>query len=135
MIQEILRRHREGVLDSGVPSLSLITVCQLVSKAAESITPNVQRRSFRNTGLMLPIDGSTNHELSSDFKKLHDNHGQDLTVRPEDIARFNNPKPTETKSGIAQAFQILCADAQKAKQEEFDREPVYSSKKKKREER
>ena len=135
MIQEILRRHREGVLDGGVPNPSLETICQLVSKAAESITPNVQRSSFRNTGLTLPIDGSADHQLSPDFKTLLDNHGQDLSARPADIARFSNPQPTETKSAIAQAFEILCADAQKAKQEEFSRFLVISSKKKKREER
>ena len=140
MIQEILRRHKEGVLDGGVPNPDLGVVCQLVSKAAMSITPNVQRKGFRSTGLTLAIDGSEDHDLSPELRKLLRDHGEDLTLRPEDISRFTSPEPTEAKSKVAQVFEILCADALKAKEQEFEFDENFDfnfkpAKKKKREER
>ena len=142
MINEILRRHKGGILDGGVPNPPLDVVCQLVGKATASITPNVQRKGFRNTGLTLAIDGSEDGDLSPDLRKLFKDHGQDLTVRDEDIARFNNPQPVEEKSKVAQAFEILCADAAKAKEEEFEFDEDFDfdfkpskKKKQKREER
>ena len=70
MIGEILNRHRDGTLEGGIPNPSLGDICQLVSKAAASITPNVQRRAFTNTGLTLPVDGSEDGALSPELKKL-----------------------------------------------------------------
>ena len=101
MINEILERHRNGTLSSGVPNPTLEVVCQLLSKAAAAVTPNVQRRAFKNTGLTVAVDGSEDEELSANLKKLFRDHGQDLVVRPEDEARFSSTQPLTTKVGLS----------------------------------
>ena len=135
MIREILTRHRNGTLDVGVSNPSLEVICKLVAKAATSVTPNVQCKAFWLTGLTLPVDGSQDHELSPELKKLLDDHGQDIQVHPEDLARFSSTKEVATKPTISKIFQVLCGDAQKLKQEGFSRNPRASSQLKKEQRR
>ena len=106
MINKILSRHREGNLAGGVPNPSLPVMCQLVGKAALAITPSLQRRSFRNTGVTLNVDGSEDDELSPNLKKLFHDHNQDLQLRPEDIERFRSQ--SASKPSVAKIFQQLC---------------------------
>ena len=124
LIKEILRQHAEGTLDGGVPNPSLEVICQLVGKAALSITPNVQRRAFKLTGVTLAVDGSEDHEMSNDLKKLLKDHGQDVTLRPEDVASFIRNEEEVMKPTIPKIFQVLCVNAQKAKPEEFCLNPA-----------
>ena len=121
MIGEILHRHQNGTLEGGIPNPSLEVMCQLVYKAAACITPKVQRRAFRNTGLTLPVDGSEDNELSPELKKLFGEYGQDLVLRPEDLARFSSAEAIPTRPSIGKIFKVLCSDAQslKLKEEEF----------------
>lgn len=135
MIGEILNRHRDGTLEGGIPNPSLGDICQLVSKAAASITPNVQRRAFTNTGLTLPVDGSEDGALSPELKKLFAEHGQDLLLRPDDLARFSSTEPASSKPAVSKIFEVLCGDAQNFKQEEFSLKPKASLLLKKREQR
>ena len=133
MINEILGRHREGTLAGGVPNPSLPVMCQLVGKAALAITPNIQRRSFRNTGVTLNIDGSEDDELSPNLKKLFLDHNQDLLLRPEDIKRFTS-QPAN-KPSFAKIFKQLCFDGKKEKPKEFFRFPIAAARMKKRPQR
>ena len=127
MIKEILERHGNGTLEMGIPNPTLEVVCQLLSKAAAHITPNVQKRSFKNTGLTVAVDGSEDDQLSPNLKKLLRDHGLDLVVRLEDEARFINTQPITTTPTIAKIFQVLCGNAEKAKEEEFCPEPSKSA--------
>lgn len=130
MIKEILSRHREGNLAGGVPNPSVSVMCQLVGKAALAVTPSVQRRSFRNTGVTLNVDGSEDDELSPNLKKLFLDHNQDMQLRPEDIARFRS-QPSN-KPSVAKIFKGLCFAGKKLKTEEFFHKPVAAARLKKR---
>ena len=70
MIEEIISRHRDGILEDGVPNPTLEVVCGLVAKAAKAITPAVQRRAFRNTGVTLAVDGSEDDDMCPSLKDL-----------------------------------------------------------------
>lgn len=134
MINEIVSRHKDGILDNGVPNPSLDVVCSLVSKASNAITHAVQRRSFRDTGLTLAVDGSEDDELCPAVKDLFRKHNQDPKLYDGDLSRFmSHQEPA--KSTIPKVFEILCADASKLKTEEFFYEPVLAKKKKNKDQR
>ena len=134
MIDEIVSRHKDGILDNGVPNPSLDVVCGLVSKASKAITPAVQRRSFRDTGLTLAVDGSEDDELCPVVKDLFRKHNQDPKLYDGDLSHFMSPHEP-AKSAIPKVFQILCADAAKLPTEEFCMEPVLAKKKKNKDQR
>ena len=119
MIEKIVRRHQEGNLEEGIPNPSLEEMCQLVSKAALAVTPKVQQRAFRNTGVTLAIDGSEDDQLTPFLKKLLQKHNQSLVVTKDDLKRFMSPAPTIQKSPMARIFEVLCGDAAEMKKEEF----------------
>ena len=125
MTEEIITRHRKGMTQGGIPNPTLETMCRLVAKAAASITPNVQRRAFKHTGLTLATDGSEDDQLSHNLRNLLQKYNQDPVPRPHDLPRFLSEEEIyfrETK--IAKIFKGLCADAAKAKTETFDKTPV-----------
>ena len=119
MIEKIVRRHQEGNLEEGIPNPSLEEMCLLVSKAALAVTPKVQRRAFRNTGVTLAVDGSEDDQLSPFLKKLLNKHEQSLVVTENDLKRFMCPAPQIRKSPMARIFEVLCGDAETMKTEEF----------------
>ena len=131
MIRKILNRHRDGTLDEGVPNPSLEVICELVAKAATSVTAKVQRKAFRLTGLTLPVDGSEDHDMSLELKKLLDDHGQDIQVHPEDLTCFSSTKEVATKPTMSKIFQTLFSDPKILKQEEFTRHPKPKKKQQK----
>jgi hypothetical protein len=125
MTEEIITRHRNGDTKNGVPNPSLETMCMLVAKAAAAITPNVQRRAFQHTGLTLAIDGSEDNQLSPNLTALLQQHHEDPVPRPHDLPRFISEEEIRfIQPIISKIFHVLCADASKAKTEEFDKEPV-----------
>ena len=125
MTAEIVDRHRNGQMQSGVPNPSLTKICELVSRAANAITPAVQRRAFENTGLTLKIDGSEDHKLSSSLRLLLFQHHQDPVPRADFVGRFFSQNEIRFEQPtIAKIFKVLCADATKAKEEEFHRTPT-----------
>ena len=125
MTTEIVQRHRDGDMKSGVPNPSLTKICELVSRAACAITPAVQRRAFENTGLTLKTDGSEDHKLSNSLRQLLSDHHQDPVPRLDFTNRFFSQQEIRYEHpSIAKVFKILCADAAKAKEEEFQRTPV-----------
>ena len=134
MIRQILERHAKGELSAGIPNPSLQQVCELVAKAATYVTPNVQRKAFKQTGLTLATDGSEDEkELSSNLKDLLQNFKFDLVSRSEDVvtAFFSETKiQNREPPSIAKIFKTFCADAAKAKVEDFHREPILHKMKK-----
>ena len=125
MAEEIVSRHRNGEMRSGVPNPSLSTMCTLVAKAVSSITPKVQQRAFKNTGLTLAIDGSEDHLLSKNNLDFLRQHNQDPVPRASFSSQFFNHEEIRTNPpSIAKIFKILSADASKAKEEEFQRIPI-----------
>ena len=131
MANEIFTRHRNGEMRSGVPNPSLSTMCVLVAKAAAAITPKVQARAFKNTGLTLALDGSEDHLLSPNNKEFLRQHQQDPVPRAEFSSRFFNREEIRINPpSIARVFKILCADAAKAKEDEFSRIPTIHKMKK-----
>ena len=125
MTTEIVQRHRDGDMKSGVPNPSLTKICELVSRAACSITPAVQRRAFENTGLTLKTDGSEDHKLSNSLRQLLSDHHQDPVPRGDFISYFFNRHEIRYEHpSIAKIFKVLGADAAKAKEEDFQRIPV-----------
>ena len=132
MAHEIIDRHRNGEMKSGVPNPSLETVCTLVAKAAASITPKVQRRAFRNTGLTLATDGSEDEkELSANLSDLLKKFHQD-PVPGDDFSRsfFSREEIRHQPPTLGKVFRVLCADAAKMKEEEFSRIAVLHKMKK-----
>ena len=100
-------------------------MCRLVAKAAASITPNVQRRAFKHTGLTLAPDGSEDDQLSYNLRNLLQKYHQDPVPRPHDLPKFIAEEEIRIRERkIAKIFKILCADASKAKTENFDKTPV-----------
>ena len=131
MTEEIVNRHRNGETHNGIPNPSLETVCELVSRAAKAITPKVQRRAFRNTGVTLASDGSEDQELSANLAELLRHHQQDPTPRADFSAKFFNRQEIRfNQPTIAKIFKTLCADAAKLKEEEFQRNPIVHKMKK-----
>ena len=63
----------------------LEVICELVAKAATAITPNVQRRAFRNTGLTLAVDGSEDKKLSVSLKSLFSQQNVDAVLCHDSI--------------------------------------------------
>ena len=125
MAEEIISRHRNGEMRSGVPNPSLPTMCTLVAKAVASITPKVQQRAFKNTGLTLAIDGSEDHLLSKNNLDFLRQHNQDPVPRADFSPQFFNREEIRSHPPcIVKIFKILCADASKAKEEEFQRTPT-----------
>ena len=126
MTAEIVDRHRKGEMQTGVPNPSLTTICELVSRAACAITPAVQRRAFENTGLTLKVDGSEDHKLSSSLRLLLSQHHQDPIPREDFFERFfsRHEIRCERQPFMSKIFKVLCADAAKAKEEEFCRTPI-----------
>ena len=131
MAREIIERHRNGEMKTGVPNPSLETMCTLVAKAAASITPSVQRRAFRNTGLTLATDGSEDRELSRNLSDLLTRFGQDPTPGPNFSSQFFSQEEIRAHPpSLGKIFRVLCADATKAKEEEFQRVAVFHKMKK-----
>ena len=131
MAEEIVSRHRNGEMKSGVPNPSLPVMCTLVAKAAASITPKVQQRAFKNTGLTLAIDGSEDHLLAKNNLDFLRQHNQDPVPSAAFSTQFFNREEIRTHSpSIAKIFNILCANASKAKEEEFQRTPTIHKMKK-----
>ena len=125
MTTEIVQRHRDGEMVTGVPNPSLTTICELVARAAKSITPAVQRRAFEHTGLTLSIDGSEDHKLSRNLRDLLARHHEDPVPRADFRLRFfSETEIRHEQPSIAKIFRVLAADGAKAKEEEFHREPV-----------
>lgn len=135
MIEEIISRHRDGILEDGVPNPTLEVVCGLVAKAAKAITPAVQRRAFRNTGVTLAVDGSEDDDMCPSLKDLFRKHDQDPQLHLEDLSRFMMLQPSPAKTAMPKIFEVLCGDASKLKTEEFSFEPVLAKKKKSKEQR
>ena len=125
MTAEIVDRHRKGEMQSGVPNPSLSKICELVSRAASAITPAVQRRAFENTGLTLKVDGSEDHKLSGSLRLLLSQHHQDPVPRADFLGKFFSRQEIRCEQPtISKIFKVLCADAAKAKEEEFCRTPI-----------
>ena len=125
MTREIVERHRNGETRNGVPNPSLETVCELVARAASAITPKVQRRAFRNTGLTLAPDGTEDSELCPNLATLLKQHNQDPVPRAEFTSKFfSRTEIRSVQPTIAKIFKVLCADAEKGKVEEFQRVPI-----------
>jgi hypothetical protein len=132
MISEIVNRHRDGNLKDGVPNPTLEMICQLVAKAATAITPNVQRRAFRNTGLTLAVDGSEDNQLSPSLKSLFSKHNEDAILRHDSFTDYLSRSIISAKRPtIAKIFQVLFDDFELMKPEDFSVEPTASSRKKK----
>ena len=123
MLDQILRRHSQGTLDGGIPNPSLEEMCAMLARAGRKITCNVQRRSFQLTGVTVAVDGSEDHLMSPELKELLNDHGQDLQLRSEDLARFTT-RPDQT---ISKVFQLLCGDAPKLQEEEFCLDPPMAA--------
>ena len=108
-------------------------MCQLVAKAAAYITPNVQRKAFKQTGISLATDGSEDaKELSRSLKDLLGKHNLDLVPKKEDLTTaFFAPTEIKNPPSMTNIFKVLCADAGKSKKvEEFDKEPkIFAMKK------
>ena len=131
MTQALIERHRSGDTKNGIPNPSLDAICRLVAKAATAITPNVQRRAFRHTGLTLATDGSEDDQLSRSLSDLLQKHHQDPVPRPLDLPRFISLNEIRFhQPSIEKIFKIFCADASKAKNEDFYPVPVIHKMKK-----
>ena len=131
MTQEILNRHRQGETKTGVPNPTLETMCRLVHKAAGSITSNVARRAFKNTGLTLAIDGSEDDQLSPNLSELLRRFGEDPVPRFDFRGNFfSRDEIRHTRPSIWKIFRTLCSETSKGKEEEFQPEPVIQAMKK-----
>ena len=128
MINQILKRHREGNLSDGIPNPSLEQICELVSRAAAFITPAVQQKAFKHTGLTLATDGSQDDQLSPELKALLSKFNLDLVPSEEQISThfFSRTPIRHVEPSMTGVLKQLCADAQKAKTEEFFYEPTIS---------
>lgn len=128
MTREIVERHRRGETRNGVPNPSLETVCELVSRATASITPRVQRRAFRHTGLTLAPDGSEDLEKSGLSKNLAEllRSQKQCPVPDAEFSKrfFSRQVIRSTQPTLTKVFRVLCADAARVKVEEFQRTPV-----------
>jgi hypothetical protein len=131
MTEEILSRHRRGETKNGIPNPSLEQMCSLVFKAASFITPNVQRRSFEHTGLTLAVDGGEDNKLSPELSDLFRRFGEDPVPRADFRPHFYSQEEiSESRPSIAKIFRNLCIEGAKAKEEDFQREPVLQNPKK-----
>ena len=125
MAREIVDRHRNGEMQNGVPNPSLPVFCALVAKATDAITPKVQSRAFKNTGLTLAINGSEDDMLSKPLKELLQKFHLDPVPRRDFSASFFNREEIRIRlPSLGKIFRILCADASKGKEEEFQRTAV-----------
>ena len=131
MAREIIDRHRNGEMHTGVPNPSLPVLCSLVAKAADAITPSVQRRAFMNTGLTNATNGSEDNLLSKSLSELLQKYHQDPVPRRDFSSFFYNREEIRIRlPSLGKLFRILCADASKAKEEEFQRVPIIHKMKK-----
>lgn len=135
MIGQILQRHRMGNLSDGIPNPTLEQMCELVSRAAAFITPAVQRKAFKQTGLTLATDGSQDDaELSPELKALLRKYNLDLVPTDEYVSTqfFSRTaiRYVDVEPSIQGVFKQLCADAAKAKFDEFFYEPTPTKVKK-----
>ena len=127
MIKQILKRHRAGNLSDGIPNPSLEEMCQLVFLAAGFVTPAVQRKAFKHTGLTLATDGSEDDkELSSELKALLKKYDLDLIPSDEGVTTefFSRTAIKYVEPSMKGVLKQLCADAAKGKSEEFFHEPT-----------
>ena len=135
MITNIIARHRDGNLEDSVPNPSLTEVCQLVGKAACAVTPAVQRKAFRATGVTLAIDGSEDSQLTKPLRDLLEKHNQTPVVSAANLHRFMAPAAPDKKTSMTKIFEILYADAEASKSSEFRHDPPALSKKLKKDQK
>ena len=122
MIRQILQRHRAGNLSDGIPNPSLEQICELVSRAAAFITPAVQRKAFKATGLTLATDGSEDEaELCPEVKALLLKYNMNLVPSEEQVTTefFSRTPIRHVEPSMKGILKQLSADAAKAKEEEF----------------
>ena len=125
MAQEILARHRQGETRDGIPNPSLETMCHLISKAANFITPKVQSGAFTNTGRTLATDGSKDHKLLRELSELFNCFEEDPVPREDFRPHFSNQEEIgHSRPSVAKIFRNLCTEAAKIKEEEFKKDPV-----------